>query len=60
LSKSQINVHLEEEFLEIVDEAAGLTGATRSDFVRQALLQHCQELLGDEIYAELKRGKGDG
>jgi len=51
---------MEDDFLEIVDRAAELTGATRSDFVRQALLQHCQELLGNEIYAELKQEKDNG
>jgi metal-responsive CopG/Arc/MetJ family transcriptional regulator len=43
MARQQVCVYMEEGFLALVDEAAGLTGSTRSDFVRRALEHYLRE-----------------
>lgn len=57
MARTQVNVYVEDDFLQIVDKAAGLTGSTRSDFVRIALLRYSRELLGEDAFNNLRQGE---
>jgi metal-responsive CopG/Arc/MetJ family transcriptional regulator len=53
-SKIQITVWMSEPFVKLIDEFAGLTGSTRSDFLRRAAERYIQELKQSNIIKDIK------
>ena len=43
-SKTHIGLEVDSDFLEMIDEAASLTGFTRSEFVRMVLREKLEDL----------------
>jgi metal-responsive CopG/Arc/MetJ family transcriptional regulator len=56
MTRQQVCVYIEQGFITLIDEAAGLTGSTRSDFVRRALEHYLRDLKESSLLDSLKRG----
>jgi metal-responsive CopG/Arc/MetJ family transcriptional regulator len=55
-TKVQVNVLMAKAFVRLIDEAARLTGSTRSDVVRRALERYIAELRQSGLMSALREG----